>query len=65
MYVYTEDFNMNAANVEQFPYLVGCYNGSMVGFFDAGMVYQEERFRKMFPAMKPDSNPILIFYNDK
>lgn len=65
MYVYTEDFNMNAANVEQFPYLVGCYNGSMVGFFDAGMVYQEERFRKMFPAMKPDSNPVLIFYNDK
>ena len=65
MYVYTEDFNNNAANVEQFPYLVGCYNGSFVGFFDAGMVFQEERFRKMFPTMTVNSNPALLFYNTK
>ena len=65
MYVYTEDFNTNAANVEQFPYLVSCYNGTMVGFFDAGMVFQEERFQKMFPRMTENSNPVLIFYNDK
>ena len=64
MYVYTEDFNTNAANVEQFPYLVSCYNGTMVGFFDAGMVFQEERFRQMFPRMTESSNPVLIFYND-
>lgn len=64
MYVYTEDFNINAAKVEQFPYLVSCYNGTLVGFFDAGMVFQEERFRKMFPTMKEDSNPVLLFYND-
>lgn len=64
MYVYTEDFNSNAAKVEQFPYLVSCYNGTLVGFFDAGMVFQEERFRKMFPTMKEDSNPVLLFYND-
>ncbi len=65
MYVYTEDFNNNAANVEQFPYLVGCYNGSFVGFFDAGMVFQEERFKKMFPTMTVNSNPALLFYNTK
>ena len=65
MYVYTEDFNSNAANVEQFPYLVSCYNGTLVGFFDAGMVFQEERFQKMFPRMTEDSNPVLILYNDK
>lgn len=65
MYVYTEDFNYNAANVEQFPYLVSCYNGTLVGFFDAGMVFQEDRFRKMFPRMTEDSNPVLLFYNDK
>lgn len=65
MYVYTEDFNYNAANVEQFPYLVSSYNGTFVGFFDAGMVFQEERFREMFPKMKPDSNPVLLLYNDK
>jgi hypothetical protein len=65
MYVYTEDFNTNAAKVEQFPYLVSCYNGTMVGFFDAGMVFQEERFQKMFPRMTESSNPVLIFYNDK
>lgn len=65
MYVYTEDFNTNAAEVEQFPYLVSCYNGTFVGFFDAGMVFQEERFRRMFPRMTEDSNPALILYHDK
>lgn len=64
MYVYTEEFNKSAANIEQFPYLVSCYNGTLVGFFDAGMVFQEERFRKMFPTMREDSNPVLLFYND-
>ena len=65
MYPYSDIFNYNAVNVEQFPYLVSCYNGTMVGFFDAGMVFQEERFQKMFPRMKEDSNPVLILYNDK
>lgn len=65
MYVYTEDFNNNAANVEQFPFLVSCYNGTFVGFFDAGMVFQEERYQRMFPGMTEDSNPVLILYNDK
>ena len=64
MYVYTDEFNYNAANIEQFPYLVSCYNGIFVGFFDAGMVFQEERFRKMFPRMTEDSNPVLILYKD-
>lgn len=65
MYPYSDIFNYNAVNVEQFPYLVSCYNGTMVGFFDAGMVFQEERFQKMFPRMTEDSNPVLILYNDK
>lgn len=65
MYPYSDIFNYNAVNVEQFPFLVSCYNGTMVGFFDAGMVFQEERFQKMFPRMTEDSNPVLILYNDK
>jgi len=65
MYVYTDEFNYNAANIEQFPYLVSSYNGSLIGFFDAGMVFQEERFRRQFPAMTKESNPVLLFYNDK
>ncbi len=65
MYVYTEDFNRNASEVEQFPYLVSCYNGTFVGFFDAGTILSQERYRKEFPTIKEDSNPILLFYNDK
>jgi hypothetical protein len=65
MYVFTEDFNSAAEKIEQFPYLVSCCNGTMIGFFDAGMVFQEERFRKMFPQMKLESNPVLLLYNDK
>lgn len=65
MYVYTEDFNRNAAEVEQFPYLVSCYNGTFVGFFDAGTILSQERYQKEFPTIKEDSNPILLLYNDK
>ena len=64
MYVYTEDFYRNAAEVEQFPYLVSCYNGTFVGFFDAGTILSQERYQKEFPTIKEDSNPILLFYND-
>lgn len=64
MYVYTEDFNYNASNVEQFPYVISCYNGTLIGFFDSGMVLHEERFRRMFPSITADSNPVLVFYRD-
>lgn len=64
MYVYTEEFNYNASNIEQFPYVIGCYNGTLIGFFDSGMVLQEERFRRMFPSVTADSNPVLILYRD-
>lgn len=64
MYVYTDEFNRNAAQIEQFPYLVSSYNGTMVGFFDAGTVLQQPRFSKMFPTITPDSNPVLLLYND-
>ena len=63
MYVFSEDFNNNAGRTEQFPYLVSCYNNTLVGFFDAGMVF-DKSLQKQFPLMREDSNPVLLFYND-
>ena len=63
MYVFSEDFNNNAGRTEQFPYLVSCYNNTLVGFFDAGMVF-DKSLNEQFPLMREDSNPVLLFYND-
>lgn len=63
MYVFSEDFNTNTSRVEQFPYLVSCYNNTLVGFFDAGMVI-DKSLQEQFPLMREDSNPVLLFYND-
>lgn len=64
MYVYTEEFNHDKETREPFPFLVGCYNGSLVGFYDAGMIMESERFKELFPTMTADSNPVLLFFRE-
>ena len=64
MYVYTSDFKYMMENVESFPYLVGCSDGTLIGFLDSGMILDNEHYRKDFPSVTADSNPILIFYRD-
>ena len=64
MYVYTEEFNHDKEIREPFPFLVGCYNGSLVGFYDAGMIMESERFKELFPTMTADSNPVLLFFRE-
>ena len=64
MYVYTEEFNHDKETREPFPFLVGCYNGTLVGFYDAGMIQESERFKTLFPTMTADSNPVLLFFRE-
>lgn len=64
MYVYTEEFYHDKEIREPFPFLVGCYNGSLVGFYDAGMIMESERFKELFPTMTADSNPVLLFFRE-
>lgn len=64
MYVYSSDFLENTRNKEPFPFLVGCYNGALVGFYDAGTIIENDFYRKNFPTVNADSNPVLIFYNE-
>ena len=64
MYVYTTEFRENVENIEPFPFFVGCYDGKFVGFYDSGMILDDEHYRKMFPNITAESNPVLIIYNE-
>lgn len=64
MYVYTNEFNHDKETREPFPYLVSSYNGTLVGFYDSGMILDSERFRSLFPTIKSDSNPVLLFFRE-
>ena len=64
MYVYTGQFNEDKMTREPFPYLVSSYNGTFVGFYDSGMIMDNERFKSLFPKMKADSNPVLLFFRE-
>ena len=65
MYVYTSEFNHDKEKLEPFPYLVGSYNGTLVGFYDSGMILESERFRSLFPTISYDSNPVLLFFREE
>ena len=64
MYVYTAEFNEDKMTREPFPFLVSSYNGTLVGFYDSGMIMDNERFRSLFPKMNEDSNPVLLFFRE-
>ncbi len=64
MYVYTGEFNQDKMKREPFPFLVSSYNGTLVGFYDSGMIMDNERFRSLFPKMNEDSNPVLLFFRE-
>ena len=64
MYVYTGEFNHDKETREPFPFLVGSYNGTLVGFYDAGMILDSDRFRSLFPTITADSNPVLLFFRE-
>lgn len=64
MYVYSSDFQNNTERLEPFPFLVGCYNGTLVGFYDSGMILDNERNRAQFPTITADSNPVLFFFRE-
>lgn len=64
MYVYTSEFNHDKETREPFPFLVGSYNGTLVGFYDAGMILDNERFKSLFPTITADSNPVLLFFRE-
>ena len=64
MYVYTGEFNMDKLTREPFPFLVSSYNGTLVGFYDSGMIMDSERFRSLFPTITEDSNPVLLFFRE-
>jgi len=65
MYVYTGEFNQNKLTREPFPFLVSSYNGTLVGFYDSGMVMDSDRFRSLFPTITEDSNPVLLFFREQ
>ena len=64
MYVYTAGFNHDKETQEPFPYLVSCYNGTLVGFYDSGMIQDNPRFKALFPSIESDSNPVLLFFRE-
>ena len=64
MYVYTGEFNHDKETREPFPFLVGSYNGTLVGFYDSGMILGNERFNSLFPTITADSNPVLLFFRE-
>lgn len=64
MYVYTGEFNHDKEVSEPFPFLVGSYNGTLVGFYDSGMILANERFKSLFPTITADSNPVLLFFRE-
>jgi hypothetical protein len=64
MYVYTSEFNHDKETREPFPFLVGSYNGTLVGFYDSGMILDSERFKSLFPTITADSNPVLLFFRE-
>ncbi|MBO4561959.1 MAG: 6-bladed beta-propeller [Bacteroidaceae bacterium] len=64
MYVLTGEFNHDKETREPFPFLVGCYNGTLVGFYDSGMILDSERFKSLFPTITADSNPVLLFFRE-
>lgn len=65
MYVYTGEFNEDKMTREPFPFLVSSYNGTFVGFYDSGMIMDNERFKSLFPTITEDSNPVLLFFREK
>lgn len=64
MYVYTNEFNEDKMTREPFPFLVSSYNGTLVGFYDSGMIRDNERFHSLFPTITVDSNPVLLFFRE-
>ena len=64
MYVYSSEFNHDKETREPFPFLVGSYNGTLVGFYDSGMILDSERFKSLFPTITKDSNPVLLFFRE-
>lgn len=64
MYVYTGEFNMDKLTREPFPFLVSSYNGTLVGFYDSGMITESERFSALFPTITAESNPVLLFFRE-
>jgi hypothetical protein len=64
MYVYTGEFNRDKLTREPFPFLVSSYNGTLVGFYDSGMITESERFSALFPTITADSNPVLLFFRE-
>lgn len=64
MYVYTGEFNHDKETREPFPFLVGSYNGTLVGFYDSGMILDNERFKSLFPTINEESNPVLLFFRE-
>ena len=64
MYVYTSEFNEDKMTREPFPFLVSSYNGTLVGFYDSGMIRDNERFRSLFPTITVNSNPVLLFFRE-
>jgi len=64
MYVYTGEFNEDKMTREPFPFLVSSYNGTFVGFYDSGMIMDNERFKSLFPTITEDSNPVLLFFRE-
>ena len=65
MYVLTGEFNNDKMTREPFPFLVSSYNGTFVGFYDSGMITENERFKSLFPTITAESNPVLLFFREK
>ena len=65
MYVLTGEFNKDKMTREPFPFLVSSYNGTFVGFYDSGMITENERFKSLFPTITAESNPVLLFFREK
>lgn len=64
MYVLTGEFNNDKMTREPFPFLVSSYNGTFVGFYDSGMITENERFKSLFPTITAESNPVLLFFRE-
>ena len=64
MYVLTGEFNKDKMTQEPFPFLVSSYNGTLVGFYDSGMIRENERFSSLFPTITAESNPVLLFFRE-
>ena len=65
MYVLTGEFNEDKMTREPFPFLVSSYNGTLVGFYDSGMILDNPRFKSLFPTITAESNPVLLFFREE